>query len=646
MLNPAMSQTGRELLRFGPFTLDAGERLLWRGGEIVPLTPKAFDLLAVLVQNPGRVLSKAELIERVWPDAFVEEANLSHQIYRLRTALGDAEGEASYIDTLNRRGYRFVAAVSAIVPAPVQEAAASIISVDAIVGEPHEHSTEPRAGDNVPEPVPMSPGRSRFVAAVTVALMTVGILLVGIRSWRATSTPTSPAIQSLAVLPFTALSPWMHDEALELGMADAVITRLSNLKQVIVRPTSAVLPYTREPRDILAIAREQRVDAVLEGKIQKSADRLRVTVQLLRASDARPIWAQTFDQPLEDLFAIQDAISGRVVDALQVTLTTAERQGLGRQGPANMDAYNAFVRGTYFANSFSGDTDKSISEFRRAIALDPDYVDAAAGLASALTLTGFTQPPSRSALQEARSLTARALQLDPDSATAHTAATYVALYVDWDWNAADRESRWLVASRQNDADAHQLRGWYQSLMGRPADALADIRLSQQLSPLAINRTILLGDVLVRVGDTAEGIDALQRAITGAPGNAAGRTVLAQALFRLGRGEDAIAVLREAPAGSGPAVAATLGFLLARAGRSAEAKQILEQLSTGPVAPPAYLVATVQSGLGDATAAIASLERAISEQSPWIAWLKTDAQWESLRTEPAFQALLHRVALDR
>ena len=629
-----MSDAPKELLRFGPFTLDLSDRLLWRGGELVPLTPKAFDLLAVLVQNPGRVLSKSDLIERVWPDAVVEEANLSNQVYRLRAVLGEGEGEASYIDTLSRRGYRFVA--------PVTRVVSEDVSVET---EPASPASALPAAD-APLPVTQSgPLRRRVAVGLMLVAGVVALLAYDGATRRSTATSTTTPIQTLAVLPFTALSPTSRDEPLELGMTDALITQLTSVRQVTVRPTSAVLPYTRIPRDVVAIGREQRVDAVLEGKIQRTADRIRVTVQLLRASDSRPLWAETFDQPARDLFAIQDAISGRVVDALRVRLSAGERSQLkaGRRPP--IDAYDAYVRGLYHVTSFGPDSARlAEEEFRRALAIEPDYVEASAGLAGALANAGFGQA-TPAQMEEARTLVARALRLKPDSTEAHQAAMTLALYVDWDWNAADRESRWLIAHAANDARAHSWRGWYLSLMGRFAEAVEPLRAAQQLDPLSVNITTMLGAALVESGEVEGGLAMMQRAVAAAPGHGAARAGLAEVLFRMGQPDEALAILRREPAQLGPPVEATLGFLLARTGHQQEARHLLRRLTAGPFPAPAYLAAVVQSGLGDTSAALANLERAYADHSAWIVFLKSQRSWDSMRSDPRFQALLRRVSLD-
>jgi DNA-binding winged helix-turn-helix (wHTH) protein/TolB-like protein/Flp pilus assembly protein TadD len=625
-----MSDAPRELLRFGPFTVDLSDRVLWRGGELVELTPKAFDLLVVLVQNPGRVLSKSDLIERVWPDAIVEEANLSNQVHRLRAVLGEGEGEAPYIDTLSRRGYRFVAPVTRVVPEAV----------------PVTVAPAPPAADAPVLVAQRTPLRRRVAIGLMVVTAVVALLTYDGATRRSTATSTTTPIQTLAVLPFTALSPPARDEPLELGMTDAVITQLTNVRQVTVRPTSAVLAYTRIPRDVIAIGREQRVDAILEGKIQRTADRIRVTVQLLRASDARPLWAETFDQPARDLFAIQDAISGRVVDALRVRLSAGERAQLtaGRRPP--IDAYDAYVRGLYHVASFGPDAARlAEKEFRRALTIEPDYVEASAGLAAALANVGFGQAATPAQMKEAQTLVARALRLKPDSMEAHQAAMTVALYVDWDWDAADSESRWMIAHAPNDARAHSWRGWYLTLMGRFAEAVEPLRAAQQLDPLSVNITTMLGYALIESGEAEGGLAMMRRAVDAAPSHGAARSSLAEVLFARGRPDEALEILRREPAQLGPPVDATLGYLLARTGRQHEARQVLQRLTAGPFPAPAYLAAVVQSGLGDTSGALANLERAYDDHSAWIVFLKSQRSWDSMRGDPRFQSLLRRVSLD-
>ena len=630
-----MSQQIHDFLDFGPFRLDRVERLLWRAGQVVPLTPKAIDLLIVLADSDGRVLSKRDLVDTVWPDTFVEEANLSHQMHRLRSALGDGEDGATYIETLNRRGYRFTA--------PVTRAARAAPGAVEATWSPASENLEPVEKPQAPRRFP----RAAAALAALGALILVGSLGPGWLPARESMSAPPARIQTVAVLPFTALSSETRNEAFELGMADAVITRLSGVRQIIVRPTSAVLKYVGSQDDVLSIGREQRVDAVLEGKIQKAPGRVRVTVQLLQVADGRALWAQTFDQPAEDLFAIQDAISIRVADALRVTLNPADRTRLAQRGTSHLDAYEAYVRGLYYANSFgAGSFADSVAEFRRAIAIDPAYADPHAGLAAALSSTGFERQAAPQTLAEAKSMAERALQLDDTSGEVHAALVTVRTYLDWDWAAAERECQRLIELRPNDPRAHQTYGWYLNLMARYPEALIELRTAQLLDPLSTNITIALGWVLVASGDPDRGLEELERIAASQPAYAPGRATLALALFARGRLEDAVATTTRAPAPLGVVWDSTLGFLLAKAGRRAEAEQILARLSApGDRPAAAYLVAAVWAGLGRTDDALAWLNKAYDEHSPWIPWLKTDVQFDALRGDARFKALLQRVKLD-
>ena len=271
----------RRLYEFGPFRLDLGNRLLWRSAVPVPLTPKTFDLLALLAGRPGDVLTKDEILERIWPDTFVEEANLSQTVYMLRRALAAHGGAAEAIETVPRRGYRFTA--------PVREL-----------------SAEPEA--------PAAGGRARR------------------------GTGARPVV-AIAVLPFEPLAAGPDDQYLGLGMADAVITRLSNLRRLRVRPTSAVREYTGRGRDAVAAGRELQVDAVLDGTLQRAGDRIRVNVQLVSVREESPLWAAQFDAVATGIFDLQDSISRQLAHQLSLKLTRREKERLSRRTTLDLDAF-------------------------------------------------------------------------------------------------------------------------------------------------------------------------------------------------------------------------------------------------------------------------------------------------------------------
>ena len=432
-------------------------------------------------------------------------------------------------------------------------------------------------------------------------------------------------------------------------MADAVITRLSGVRQIIVRPTSAVLKDVGSQDDVLSIGREQRVDAVLEGKIEKAPGRVRVTVQLLQVADGRALWAQTFDQPAEDLFAIQDAISIRVADALRVTLNPADRTRLAQRGTSHLDADQAYVRGLYHANSFrAGSFADSVAEFRRAIAIDPTYADPHAGLAAALSSTGFERHPVPQTLAEAKSMAERALQLDDTSGEVHAALVTVRASVPGlglgcrrtrvsavDRTAAQRRARTSNVRLVPEFDGPLSRG-ADRVANRPAPRSPFRPTSRSRSAGSWSRAG------IRIADSKN--SSASRRASLPTGQAARR--LRSRCSRAGALEDAVATTTRPPTPLGVVWDSTLGFLLGKAGRRAEAERILARLAApGDRPAAAYLVADVWAGLGRTDDALAWLNKAYDEHSPWIPWLKTDVQFDALRGDARFKALLQRVKLD-
>lgn len=604
--------------RFGPFRLDAAARVLWRGVDVVPLTPKAVELLQVLVESSGRVVAKEDLMARVWPDTFVEEANLSHHIYKLREALGEQEDGSKYIETLARRGYRFVAKVE----------------VD----------------DAAPAPVPDPPALPTAMAAsqpwtwkVAAAGLVIVVAAAGLVLAMAKGRTASPAVpRAVAVLPFLALTPADHDEALELGMANAVITRLTNVPSLSVRPTSAVLPYSAPSRDPIAAGREQQVDAVVDGKIQRSDGRVRVTVQLLQVVDGRPIWAATFDQKADGVFAIQDAISEQIVQSLQRRFVEPQRDASSRHETPDMAAYDAYLRGVYYNSTWSGDGFvKGAQYLQEAVTRDPNFAQAWGALAFAYSELAFTDLSTEDARRKARAYAERAIALDNTVIQAHQALVNVGQYYEWDWAAAERECKVLLQIAPGDARSHQMYGWFLSLMGRFDEGLAEARRAQALDPRAldINAVVMMNRAWSRHPD--EALIEAQRALELHP-EARGRQNpwLGQLHVLAGRFPEAISAYEKSDV---PDVIRLgyLGYAYARAGRRDDARRVLTDLQ-GRTVVPAFQIAGIHAGLGDIDGAMTWLEKAYDEHSPWMSWLLITAELDPVRNDPRFHALMHKV----
>jgi DNA-binding winged helix-turn-helix (wHTH) protein/Tfp pilus assembly protein PilF len=558
------------LLEFGPFRFDAAKRLLWREAELVPLTPKALELLCVLVEQRGQLVRKHELLQRVWPDTFVEEANLSVNVSALRKALGRQRDGKPYIETLARRGYRFVAAV-------------------------REARTAPR---------------------------------------------------SLAVLPFRPLDTLGGDETLGLGMADAIITRLSRIGRFQVRPTAAVVKYAAaDPREA---ARELLVDAVLDGRIQHASERVRASVQLLSAQDGTPIWAETFDEPFTNIFAVQDSVSERVARALAEQLTAADRDRLRRRETRSIEAQQAYLRGRYFWNKLTGPwLSKARQCFEEAVARDPEYALAHAGLADTITMLGlYGLVPPRDAWPRAQSAAETAVALDDTLAEAHVSLAYVRLFRDWSWHEAAAQLTRAVELSPSSALVRLWHALFLGMNGRFEAAMAEVQRAQELDPISLTVSTGLGFHLAFVQKHDGEIEQHRRTLEMEPDYAIGHWALGLAYEHKQQYEDAVGEYRKAVelSGGAPPFRGNLARALVLAGRAGEAREILAALEreadAGHGSP--FRIATVYEALRDLDAAIGWLERGVQERDHWMVLLKIDPMLERVRSHARFGELVERV----
>jgi serine/threonine-protein kinase len=556
------------IVEFGPFRLDGPRHLLWRREELVAVTPKALELLQVLVEQQGQVVGKSELLERVWPDTFVEEANLSVNVSALRKALGAQEDGRPYIETVSRRGYRFV-------------------------------------------------GKAQAVAS---------------------------AIRSLAVLPFLPLEPAQGDETLGVGMADALITRLGRVGQVVVRPTAAVLKYAKAQPDLRQVGHDLKVDAVLSSRIQKAGGRIRVTVQLVETSQGGTSWADVVDADAAQIFDLEDAIAERLAGALTLRLSAGERERLARHATKDAAAYRAYLRGRYLWNKLTGPwLEKAREAFEDAIGRDPGFALAHAGLADALTLLAFYGlVPAGEAWPRARAAAEKALAIDPGLAEAHVSLAYGRLFGEWAWAEAEAGIRRAVELSPASAAVRQWHALYRGLVGDFPGAMAEVQRALELDPLSLTIGTNAGFQSYLAGQLEGDIEQHRRVLELEPDYALGHWALGLAYEQKGMYEEAVGAARRAVALSGGSVLlkSNLGRACALLGRTDEARAVLAELEAGGVSP--YRLATVRLALGEREAALSELERACRERDHWMVWLKVDPMLESLRSEPRFEELVRRV----
>ncbi|HET6977404.1 MAG TPA: winged helix-turn-helix domain-containing protein [Pyrinomonadaceae bacterium] len=582
------TQHNNDLYHFGPFCLDGQERVLLREGRVVPLPAKALRTLLMLVLSGGHLVEKDALMKEVWPEEFVEEANLAQHIFILRRALGETAENPKYIETIPRRGYRFIAAVR-------EDSAAA----------PPEDSA----------PITRQDLNDRLVD-----------------------------IQSIAVLPFETLGAETQDKYLGLGLADALITKLSRLKRLIVRPTSAVRNVSKH--DAVATGRALKVDSVLEGTIQKSGEHIRVRVQLAGARDRATLWAEQFDEEFTNIFSIEDSISEQVVKALAVKLTAEEQERLVRRYTENTEAHQAYLKGRYFFDKRTQESiAKSIKYFELSIRTDPAYAIAYAGLAECYCALGtFDLIPPKNSMTRAREAALKALSIEPYLAEAHAALGW-SLLIDWEWTAVEKELQLAIELNNNLAIVHQYYALYLRHMRRFDESLAESNKAQELNPTSASLKATEGGTLCCAGHYNKAEEELCRAFELDANNPIAHYWLARIYVQKGMYDAAIKQYERTGDifGKSLEILAHLGYVHAISGNREDARRILNELeeSSKRIYVPPLFRALIYAGLDQKEEAFDWLERSYQEHDINLISVAIDPALEGLHEDPRFTNLLQR-----
>jgi DNA-binding winged helix-turn-helix (wHTH) protein/tetratricopeptide (TPR) repeat protein len=587
-----MSPT-RQVYQFGPFTLSAERLQLRREGEVVPLPRKAVETLLVLLERRGDVVEKEELMRRVWPDSFVEENNLNQCVSALRKAFGETALAPLYVETVARRGYRFRGDV-----------------------------TERDEGETSPPPAARAPVQER----------------------------ARPADRSLAVLPFRALGA-SEDEYLGVGICDTLITRLSNVGGLVVRPTSAVLKYMAPAEDRALAGRDLGVESVLEGGIRSRGMRMRVTAQLVRVADGAAFWADTFDEDAEDIFEVEDRIAERIASALTLELSGEDRSRLTRRPTRDVEAYRLYLKGRFHANRLSAEGFRSSLEcFAEAIARDPFFALAYEGMAYHYfnTLDLFVAP--HEAMPKAKEAAQKALAIDEHLAEAHAVLGIVRLFYDWDAAGAERSLARSVELEPRGAASLRLYGWFLALRGRFDEALALFDRATNVDSQSLEHLLYLPAALYFARRYDEAAECARRGLQLHPNTWLMHVMLGRCFEAMGDVERAVAEFETARHADDSAteVLGEVGRGYGLAGRETDARRVLAELEArsrrGYVAP--FHVAVVHLGLGDLGQAFDWLDRAYRSRSWYMTWLGVAPIFDSIRDDERFRDLERRVGLGR
>jgi DNA-binding winged helix-turn-helix (wHTH) protein/TolB-like protein/Tfp pilus assembly protein PilF len=649
--------------RFGAFRLYPSEQQLFRENSAIPLAPKAFEILVYLVSHSGSLVRREELMQAVWPDSFVEETNLNVNISLLRKTLGTLSDGEPLIETVPRKGYRFNGSVSeeedsGSMPKPAAlrdpqlspEVGAAALAAAATAAAP-DSSPIPIAPSVSPEAAAPKSSLLR-VASLSIVLLAIALALI-FTVWRlkSHSTTVSAATRSIAVLPFHGLNPNPGDEYLGLGMTDALITRLSDLHKIIVRPVGTVKKYAAVD-DPIAAGKDLSVDSVLDGTIQHSGDRTRVTVRLLRVSDGELLWGSEFDEKLTDMFAIEDSISQKVAGALALNLSGEEQRRLARPFTASNDAYQLYMKGRFFWNKRSVDgVKKSLEYFQQAIDADPGYAVAYAGLADAYITAGsygYSIMPPREAMPKAEAAVQKALSIDNSLAEAHSSLAYIKFTYDWDWAGAEQEFKQAIALNPLYDTAHH---WYSHelmALGRRDEAIAESRRALEISPSDTVMNEHMGWTWLMMRNYDQAIQAAHKALEMDPDFVLAHRVTALAYMYQGNYQTAIEGFQKAVdlTHGDPVARAYLARGYAFAGQHEQAQQIVADLEKMPKTQyiPPNEIAADYVALGNSEEGLQWLDRSYGERASALPYVKVDRAYDSLRSDPKFVDLLRKLNL--
>jgi TolB-like protein/DNA-binding winged helix-turn-helix (wHTH) protein/Tfp pilus assembly protein PilF len=624
----------------------------------VKLRPKSFEALKYLVQNGGRLVSKDELMRALWPDSFVTENSLVKCLKDVRLALEDESQR--YIKTVPRRGYIFIGQVSensfATGAPPYKDQVEGIrvvIEEDEQGFEAEEQRVEASARHPLLAAAPNSVWR-RFQSSPT--LFRISVVFVGLAialSYLLISRRPKPPVtvmpKSIVVLPFKPLVPDGRDESLEMGMADTLITRLNNLSHIIVRPISAVRGYTRLEQDPVEAGKEQRVDAVLEGSLQRAGDRIRVTVRLVSVPDGTPLWADKFDEKFSDIFAVQDSISEKVAATLALKLSGDEKSQLARRYTQNTEAYQLYLRGRYYWSRRTEEgMKKAIDLFQQAINLDSSYALAYVGVGDCYAWLAAGAMSPTDGVPKAKAAAIKAFQIDDQLAEVHPIFAWTLFTYDRDWLGAEKEFKRSIELNPNYATAHLWYWAYLERMGRFDEAQREMKRTLELDPISLANNSYVGRSLYYAGQYDQAIAQYQKTLEMDPTFPLAQTLLGLAYVQQSRFKEAIALSEKTstfPGGSPDAVAC-LGYAYAMSGNRPGATKILkhlaEQSKLRHVSPLSSAI--VYLGLGDKDNAFDWLEKAYALRSPDITTLKVDPIFKSVRSDPRFTDLLRRIGL--
>ena len=631
----------RGRLRFGVFELDLRSGELRKHGLRVRLQEQPFRLLEMLLERPGEVVTREELQKRLWPaDTFVDfDHGLNKAINKIREALGDSAESPRFVETVSRRGYRFLAEVKDS-EVPVRNPELGVQT------QPQVAPDHPYPPDEVAEI--KNPSLSR-AWKISVLLLLLAAAVLAIRKLHSWNRP-APAIRSLAVLPFESLSNDASQDYFADGMTDELISDLGQISALRVISRTSVMSYKRARKPLPQIARELNVDAVVEGTVLRSGNEVRITAQLIEASADKHLWSQSYEGELRNTLALQNDVARAIADQIRINLNPKEKAALKKVKVVNPEAFESYLKGRYFWNKRTAEgLNVALAYFNQAIGEDPTFAQAYSGLADTYALLGdwqYAVMTPKEALPKAKASAIKALELDSALGEAHNSLAFCLDGFEWDFEAAGREFQRAIELNPNYATAHHWYAWHLGLLGRYDDALAEMRKAENLDPLSLIINSDLAELLLIAHSYDESIQQSRKTLEMDPNFALAHNQLGQAYLQKQMYDPAIAELEKAvqlSAGS-PTCEANLARAYAASGSRSGAEKLLSDLKkrSNPSASLASEIAMIYAALGNRDQAMNWLEKGYEERFNPGVLLRPG--FDPVRSDPSFEELARRIGL--
>ncbi len=632
------------VVRFGTYEVSLQSGEVRKAGLRIRVQQQPMKLLEILLEHPGEVVTREELRSRVWPsESFGDfDQALNIAIGKLRSALGDSAESPRFIETLPKRGYRFIAHVS-------------VVDADA-----RPKRQEPLAGD-LPATDPglkiqdaglaVAPNRRLWPTRWIVVALAIVLGFGTFFAWRFRSRVQAPTdIRSLAVLPLENLSGDASQNYFADGMTDELITDLAQISALRVISRTSVMVYKGARKPLPQIARELNVDAVVEGTVLRSGDQVRITAQLIEAATDKHLWSQSYEGGLRDTLALQNRVASAIADQIRINLTPREQAALRSAKAVNPEAYQSYLKGRYFWNKRTADgLSAALAYFNQAIEEDPKYAQAYSGLADTYALLGDWQygvMSFKEALPKAKAAAIKALELDGSLSEAHTSLGYSLRAFDWDFDSAGKEFQRAIELNPGYATAHHWNAMNLGLLGRPKEALVEMRKAENLDPLSLIINADLAEFLLLTHSYDESVKQSRKIIEMDPTFAIGHKQLGDAYLLKQMNKEAVAELQNAvrlSAGS-PICVADLARAYVASGKMNEAMKLLGDLKKSSNADFANApqIAMIYASMGDNDQAMHWLERAYEERFNPSILLRSG--FDPLRSNPRFEGLMRRIGL--